>query len=371
MQQLSLHKLSLVNFKNYAHAEMAFSERFNCIVGDNGEGKTNLLDAVHYLSFTKSYFNPIDSQNIFHQAPMFVIQGEFSIDGKSEEVYCAQKKGERKQLKRNKKEVARFADHIGLFPVVMTSPSDVELILDGSEARRKFSDSIISQYNRQYLEDIISYTRVLLQRNALLKQFSKAGHADAGSMKVWDLQLVALGNSIYRQRTAFSSEFEPIFRKYYELIAEGKENVEIAYQSQLAGGDFEALLSEAMEKDRVMEYSTVGVHKDDWDFRMNGFPVKKYASQGQQKSFVLAVKLAQFEFVRQHRKVIPVLMLDDIHDKLDEARVKQLIRLVSTGDFGQVFITDTSKERILRLFRGIDAEVKVFRVKSGNISGQV
>ncbi|MBI4929210.1 MAG: DNA replication/repair protein RecF [Bacteroidetes bacterium] len=386
---MTLHKLSLVSFKNYAHADVIFSERFNCIVGNNGEGKTNLLDAIHYLSFTKSYFNPIDSQNIFHDAPLFVIQGEFKVGEKEEEVYpvgqepqscevyCAQKKSERKQVKLNKKEVTRFADHIGMFPVVMTSPSDIELILEGSEIRRKFADSIISQYDRAYLEDIIAYTKVLLQRNAQLKQFSRKGSFDADALKIWDAQLVEFGKRIFNKRKEFSAEFEPIFQKYYELISGGKEKVEIAYQSQLSKGDFEALLNESQDKDRVMEYSTVGVHKDDWEFRMGesesansfsrNYPAKKFASQGQQKSYLLAVKLAQFEFVKQHKQIIPILMLDDIHDKLDEHRTKRLIELVNTNDFGQVFITDTSKERIQKLFKGVNSETKLFKVKDGSI----
>lgn len=368
MEQLSLHKLSLVSFKNYAHAEVVFSPRFNCITGDNGEGKTNLLDAIHYLSFTKSYFNPIDSQNIFHGAPLFVIQGEFRMGGKEEEVFCAQKKGERKQFKLNKKEYARFAEHIGLFPVVMASPSDIELILEGSEMHRKFADSIISQYDHYYLEDIIAYTKVLLQRNAQLKQFSKKGNFDVESLRIWDVQMIELGNQIFKKRKQFSAELEPIFQKYYELISGGKEKVEIAYQSQLSKDDFEALLNEAQEKDRMMEYSTVGVHKDDWEFRMEKFPVKKFASQGQQKSYLLAIKLAQFEFVKQHKQIIPILMLDDIHDKLDEHRVKQLIELVSGKEFGQVFITDTSMEKIQQLFKGLDVEMKLFKVKDGLIT---
>ena len=367
MNQLFLHKLSFVSFKNYAHADINFSERFNCIVGNNGEGKTNLLDAIHYLSFTKSYFNPIDSQNIFHDAPMFVIQGNFRIGEKGDEVYCAQKKGERKQIKLNKKEVARFADHIGMFPVVMTSPSDIELILEGSDIRRKFADSIISQYDRQYLEDIINYTKVLLQRNAQLKQFSKSGKFDSESLKIWDVQLVELGNKIFKKRKEFSLEFEPIFQKYYELISGGKEKVEIAYQSQLSKGDFEAMLNESLEKDRFMEYTTVGIHKDDWEFKMDNYLAKKFASQGQQKSYLLSVKLAQFEFVKQHKQIIPILMLDDIHDKLDESRVKRLIELVNISDFGQVFITDTSKERVQKLFKGINSEIKIFKVREGSI----
>ena len=379
MDNLILHKLSLVSFKNYAHAEVTFSPRFNCIVGANGEGKTNLLDAIHYLSFTKSYFNPIDSQNVLHDAPLFVIQGEFMQGKNSDEVYCAQKKGERKLVKLNKKDISRFADHIGMFPVVMASPTDIDLVLEGSERRRKFADSIISQYDKEYLEEIIAYTKVLLQRNAQLKQFSKNGNFDLDSLKIWDAQLVEPGNRIFKKRKEFSAEFEPVFQKYYELLSGGKEKVQIAYQSQLDKGDFEAQLNEAQEKDKVMEYTTLGVHKDDWEFRMSAeglssssagekFPVKKFASQGQQKSFLLAVKLAQFEFVKKRKKVIPILMLDDIHDKLDEQRVKRLIELVGSDDFGQVFITDTGKERIQKLFKGMDVEMKIFKVQKGNIS---
>ena len=299
---------------------------------------------------------------------MFVIQGEFKTGEKEEEVLCAQKRSERKQVKLNKKEVTRFADHIGMFPVVMASPSDIELILEGSEIRRKFADSIISQYDRNYLENIIAYTKVLLQRNAQLKQFSRSRSFDADSLKIWDVQLVELGKNIYEKRKEFSEGFEPIFQKYYELISGGKEKVDIGYQSQLMKGDFEALLNEALNKDRVMEYSTVGIHKDDWEFKMDGYAVKKFASQGQQKSYLLAVKLAQFEFVKQHRQLIPILMLDDIHDKLDEQRTKHLIELVSSDEFGQVFITDTSKERIQKLFKCVDAEMKLFKVKDGVIA---
>lgn len=367
MEHLSLHKLSLVNFKNYAQAELVFSERFNCITGNNGEGKTNLLDAIHYLSFTKSYFNSIDSQNILHDTPLFVVQGEFKLGEKEFEVFCAQKKGERKQLKVNKNEVLRFADHIGLLPVVMASPSDVELILEGSEIRRKFADTIISQYDRSYLEDIINYTKILLQRNAQLKQFSRSNSFDDDALKIWDTQLVALGNKIFKKRKSFSAEFEPIFKKYYEFISGGKENVQMNYSSQLSNGDFEAMQNEARDKDRAMEYTTVGIHKDDWEFKMNDFSAKKMASQGQQKSYLLAIKLAQFEFIKQHKQFAPILLLDDIHDKLDEQRVKRLIELVSTGEFGQIFITDTGKDRIQKLFKGVKAEIKIFIVKKGEV----
>jgi DNA replication and repair protein RecF len=367
MEKLFLKKLSLVNFKNYTHADINFCKRLNCITGNNGEGKTNLLDAIYYLSFTKSYFNSIDSQNIGHDANMFVIQGNFS-NGKEDEVYIAQKRGDRKQIKLNKKEVTRFADYIGMFPAVMASPSDIELILDGSEARRKFVDSIISQYDKEYLNDVILYIKVLLQRNAQLKQFSKWGRFDAHSLKIWDEQMIAIGNKIHKKRKEFSIQFASIFQKYYELISGGKEPVEFTYQSQLNKDDFEALLNQAHEKDRNMEHSTVGIHKDDWEFSMDKRPVKRFASQGQQKSYLLAIKFAQFEFLKQHKQVIPILMLDDIHDKLDEYRVRRLIEIVSLDDFRQVFITNTDKERLQKLLKGISAEQKTFKVHAGIIS---
>lgn len=364
-----LQKISLVNFKNYAHADVTFSERFNCIIGTNGEGKTNLLDAIYYLSFTKSFFNAIDTQNIFHDAPMFVVQGNFNLDGREEEIYCGQKRGERKQFRQDKKEVTRFADHIGLFPVVMISPVDIELILEGSETRRKFSDSIISQYDHAYLNDLITYHKILLQRNALLKKFGAENYFNTEELKIWDAQMIDLGNKIFHTRKEFSTEFAPIFQKYYALISGEKEKVDFLYQSQLNEGDFEALLNEAMEKDKALQYSTAGIHKDDWNFLMNDFAVKKFSSQGQQKSYLLAVKLAQFEFIKKHKQLTPILLLDDVHDKLDEQRVKRLIELVSANDFGQVFITDTSKERIQKLFKGINSEIKFFKVKEGSISG--
>ncbi len=367
MKKLFLSKLLLLSFKNYAQADVSFTNRFNCLIGNNGEGKTNLLDAIHYLSLTKSYFNPIDSQNILHDAPLFLIQGEFNVGDEKSEVICAQKRGEKKLIKLNKKEVPRFADHLGKFPVVMASPTDVGLILEGSEVRRKFVDGIISLYDNSYLENIIAYTKVLTQRNAQLKQFSIKKSFDMEALTIWDIQLIQLGDKIHSSRKEFSVEFEPIFQKYYKLIANESEQVGLVYHSQLLNGDFQAQLNEAIEKDKAMEYTSVGIHKDDWEFRLNNLPVKKFASQGQQKSYLLAVKLAQFEFIKKHKEIIPILMLDDVHDKLDESRVKRLIELVSSDDFGQVFITDTGKERIAKLFKNINSDFKLFIAKEGEL----
>lgn len=361
-----LQKLSILNFKNCEEAEFSFSRRVNCLTGNNGEGKTNILDAIHYLSFCKSFFNPVDSQNILHQAPFFVIQGQFELNGAAEEVYCGQKRNQKKQFKRNKKEYQRLADHIGLFPLVMISPADSELITEGSESRRRFMDSVIAQYDRDYLEDLINYNKVLSQRNALLKQIAKTGKYDQASMDIWDLQLVMYGEKVHEKRRQFIQQFSAIFQNRYELISGGKESVTIAYISQLNDSGFDEALKKAAGRDHVMEYTTVGVHKDDLEFNINGHPVKKFASQGQQKSYLIALKLAQFEFIKQIKKNTPILLLDDIYDKLDDRRVTQLMELVSTDQFGQLFITDTHPTRLGKLFQQMGCEHKTFEILQGS-----
>lgn len=361
-----LQKLSILNFKNCPEAELSFSKRVNCLTGQNGEGKTNLLDAIHYLSFCKSFFNPIDSQNILHQAPFFVIQGLFDLNGEPEEVYCGQKRNQKKQFKRNKKEYHRLAEHIGLFPLVMISPADSELITEGSESRRRFMDSVIAQFDRDYLENLIQYNKVLSQRNALLKQVGKTGKYDDASMEVWDMQLCAYGERVHEKRKQFIEQFIPIFKKYYTLISDGKEEVDIRYLSQLNNGSFEEQLKKSAGKDHIMEFTTVGVHKDDLEFTISDYPLKKYASQGQQKSYLIALKLAQFDFIKKIKQLTPILLLDDIYDKLDDQRVQQLMELVSSDQFGQLFITDTHPTRVADLFKQIGCEYKVFAVHQGN-----
>jgi DNA replication and repair protein RecF len=360
---MHLKKLSILNFKNYSEAELAFSPHVNCLTGNNGEGKTNILDAVHYLSFCKSFFNPIDSQNIMHDAPFFLIQGVYSVNDADEEIYCGQKRNQKKQFKRNKKEYQRLADHIGSFPLVMISPADSELITEGSESRRKFIDSVIAQFDREYLENLISYNKVLSHRNALLKTFSQNGKFDKESLDIWDFQLVGFGEKVYAKRKDFINKFIPIFRKYYELISGGREQVDLIYISHLSDNTFAEALDKALNRDRVMEYTTVGIHKDDLEFTINGYPLKKYASQGQQKSFLIALKLAQFDFIKEIKKVTPILLLDDIYDKLDDLRVKQLMELVSSDNFGQLFITDTHPTRLPELFRTTNADLKAFIIK--------
>ena len=361
-----LKKLSVLNFKNYPEGELQFSKHINCLTGDNGEGKTNILDAIHYLSFCKSFFNPIDSQNILHEAPFFLIQGSYVANEKDEEIYCGLKRNQKKQFKRNKKEYQRLADHIGLFPLVMISPADSELITEGSESRRRFIDSVIAQFDREYLERLISYNKVLSHRNALLKQFGDIRRFDKDSLEIWDMQLIEHGKKGYETRKKFINSFIPIFQQYYELISGGREKVGIQYVSHLNDTSFEDALEKALARDRTVEYTTVGIHKDDLEFTINGYPLKKYASQGQQKSFLIALKLAQFDFIKSIKQVTPILLLDDIYDKLDDIRVKQLMELVCSDNFGQLFITDTHITRLSDIFKATNADFKVFKITNGN-----
>lgn len=363
-----LKKLSVLNFKNYPEAELSFSKQINCLTGNNGEGKTNILDAIHYLSFCKSFFNPIDSQNILHESPFFLVQGIFEMAEQDDEIYCGLKRNQKKQFKRNKKEYSRLADHIGLYPLVMISPADSELITEGSESRRKFIDSVIAQFDREYLENLISYNKVLSQRNALLKQFGDSRQFDKTSLEIWDIQLIEYGKKVHLSRQKFINSFVPIFQTYYELISGGKEKVNIIYTSHLNENTFADVLEKALNRDRAIEYTTVGIHKDDLEFTINEYPIKKYASQGQQKSFLIALKLAQFDFIKKIKNITPILLLDDIYDKLDDLRVKQLMELVSSDSFGQLFITDTHPTRLADLFQSSSVDFKVFKIANGNIS---
>lgn len=362
-----LQGLKLTNFKNYSEAELQFSEKINCFIGDNGVGKTNLLDAIYYLSFCKSYFNPIDTQNIKHETDFFAIHGDYKRNGdKKENVSCIQKQGSRKQFRLNKKEYDRLADHIGLFPLVMISPYDRDLINDGSETRRKYIDRVIAQFNKLYLDDLLNYNKALYQRNALLKRFAENNYFDQAQLEIWSEQLIKLGENIYEARKAFLADCEPLFQHYFDFISEGKEKVTIKYQSQLHDEGLSALLNNSVEKDRMLRYTSTGIHKDDLFFEIDGFPVKKYGSQGQQKSFVIAIKLAQFDYTRDIKGFKPILLFDDIFDKLDDRRVEQLIKLVSENNFGQVFITDTQRLRIEKLFNKVKIDHKIYEIENGN-----
>jgi len=364
-----LKKLTLYNFKNYEDASLEFSEKINCFTGSNGAGKTNLLDAIHYLSFTKSYFNLIDSQNIRHEADFFAIHGQFVRNGSGpDDVSCIQKRNFKKQFRINTKEYERMADHIGEFPLVMVSPYDRDLINEGSDLRRKYIDSVISQFDRQYLDDLIVYNKGLAQRNALLKIFGEKRYFDEASLEIWDEQMKGPAERIYERRKAFLDGFLPVFGKYFEFISQGKEKVDILYHSDLMDIDFGKSLKINLQRDLSARFTTTGVHKDDLEFLIDGYAVKKFGSQGQQKSFVVAIKLAQFEYTRTIKGYKPVLLFDDIFDKLDSNRVDRIINLVGENSFGQVFITDTQPERINHIFATTRTDHRIFDVQSGKVS---
>jgi DNA replication and repair protein RecF len=362
-----LQQLLLLNFKNYTEAELLFQPGVNAFAGNNGAGKTNLLDAIHYLALCKSYFNPIDTQQIKQGTDFFMVNGTFEKDSQREVIACGVKRNQKKQFKRNKKEYQRLADHIGLFPLVMVSPYDISIIIEGSEERRKFIDNVISQTDNRYLDELITYNKTLINRNALLKLIADTGRYDAALLEVYDEQLIASGNQIFQKRKAFMETFTAIFNKHYSFISEDAEQVELVYESQLLVDDFATLLKRSVEKDRVLERTTNGIHKDDLQFTIHGMAMKKFGSQGQQKSFLIALKLAQYTFLYQQKGYKPILLLDDIFDKLDESRTHKLMTMVSDNDFGQVFITDTSADRITRIFNGLGIEISLFNVDNGII----
>lgn len=364
-----LGNLKIINFKNYSEAEFDFSNKINCFVGNNGAGKTNILDAIHYLSFCKSYFNSVDNQNILHDAPFFAIHGSYFKNGSGNDlVSCLQKRNNKKIFKINDKDYERLSDHIGLFPLVMISPNDRDLINEGSETRRKYFDSVISQFDKIYLDDLIKYNKALLQRNILLKSFAESHRFDPSALEIWDSQLIRYGERIYSKRREFLQHFISLFQYYFDFITNGKEKVDIEYISQLNENPFDELLAASIDTDRYTKYTNSGIHKDDMGFIIDQFPVKKFGSQGQQKSFVIAIKLAQFEFTRNINGYKPILLLDDIFDKLDENRVKQIIHLVSDNSFGQTFITDTKYERLNEIFKQVTIDHKLFRITEGKAS---
>lgn len=362
-----LKRISILNYKNLEQAELSFSRKMNCIIGKNGMGKTNLLDAVYYLSFCKSATNPIDSQNIRHNQDFFVIQGFYETDTlEPEEVYCGLKRKQKKQFKRNKKEYTRLSDHIGFIPLVLVSPADSLLIAGGSEERRRFMDVVISQFDREYLEALIRYNKALLQRNTLLKSDVEP---EEELMVVWEEMMAAAGAVVYQKRKAFIDEFIPVFQSYYAYISQDREEVSLAYESHAAQGDLLQLIKESRQRDRIMGYSLKGVHKDDLIMRLSEFPIKREGSQGQNKTYLIALKLAQFEFLkRTGSQTTPLVLLDDIFDKLDASRVEQIVKLVAGDNFGQIFITDTNRDHLDKILKKIDGDYKLFEVDDGIVT---
>jgi DNA replication and repair protein RecF len=343
-----LSKLSILQFKNHAEQNFELHPKLNVITGLNGSGKTNILDAIYYLSFCKSYFNTADALNIKRDNDFFVLQGNYHIGEEGvENVLCSLKRNQKKTIKRNQKEYERLTDHIGLFPLVMVSPNDIVLLYEGSEERRKFIDSVISQYDKNYLHNLLQYNKALQQRNALLKFFIENNRFDAMSLEVWTETLIKCGSYIYTARVQFMNVFQDLVLGTYSHIANQNDNVTIHYESQLATYTYVQGMANALQRDRSAGLTTFGIHKDDLTFKIDEQPLKKMASQGQQKTFLLALRLAQYSLLRKHCGRVPLLLLDDIYDKLDTLRVANLLQHVVSDAFGQVFITHTNNSMLI------------------------
>lgn len=360
-----LRRISILNYKNLEQVELNFSSKLNCFFGWNGMGKTNLLDAVYFLSFCKSAGNPIDSQNIRHDQDFFVIQGFYeAADGTPEEIYCGMKRRTKKQFKRNKKEYSRLSDHIGFIPLVMVSPADADLISGGSDERRKFMDVVISQYDKEYLDALIRYNKALQQRNTLLKNEQPI---DEELFLVWEEMMAQAGEIVFRKREAFISEFIPIFQNFYSIISQDKEQVSLTYESHARDSSLMEVLKESRNRDKIMGFSLRGIHKDELTMLLGDFPIKREGSQGQNKTYLIALKLAQFDFLKRAGMATPLLLLDDIFDKLDATRVEQIVKLVAGDRFGQIFITDTNREHLDTILQNVGSDYKIFEVATGNI----
>ena len=360
---MRLKKLSLINFKNLPQAEIELSEGINCFVGDNGAGKTNILDAIYYLSMSKSAFTMTDGQSVNHDGEFFVVEGAYRTDGGGvEQVVCSFSRRAGKVLKRNGKEYERIADHVGAFPVVIVSPQDTELITDAAEERRRYLNGFISQLDRAYLNSMMRYNAVLAERNRFLKSSS-----DETMLQIYDMQLSEHGTRVYQARRAMVERMQPMVEEYYRTLADDRERVDISYRSELGEMSMADVLLRSRERDIVNQFTTAGVHRDDLIFRIGGYPLRKYGSQGQQKSFLIALKLAQYRLLAESTGEKPILLLDDLFDKLDMNRVKKLLEIVGGDDFGQICITDCNKLRLETTLERADRGYALFMVEGGDV----
>lgn len=366
-----LQNLSILNYKNISEAQLELSPKINCFIGDNGEGKTNLLDAVYFLSFTHSMFGSIDSQMMKHDADFFMLQGHYIQDSAkeneeeciTEEVYAGMKRGQKKQFKRNKKAYKKLAEHIGMIPLIIVSPDDATLISGGSEERRKLLDIVISQYDNSYIDYLVRYNKALQQRNALLKMEEEP---DATLMSLWEEEMAQYGELIYQKRNDFVERFIPVFNEIYGQISGEKETVSLRYVSHCQRGPLLEVIQRDRNKDRAVGYSLHGVHRDELEMLIDGYPMKREGSQGQSKTYIISLKLAQFDFLRQTvSATTPLLLLDDIFDKLDAKRVEKIVQLVSGKNFGQIFITDTNRDHLDSILSNGNFDYKIFFVRNG------
>ena len=362
-----LNNISIVNFKNILSANVQLSPKMNCLLGQNGMGKTNFLDAIHFLAFTKSAHHAIDSQVICHGQEFFMIEGCFENEkAEIENIFCGMKKGQKKHFKRNKKEYKRLAEHIGLIPLVFVSPSDSYIIEGGSEERRRLMDMVIAQYDNSYIHALNNYNKALQQRNVLLKMEEEP---DEALMDILEQKMAMEGETVFQKRDAFVKEFIPVFQDLYQRICNSSEEVSVEYVSHCTRGPLLEVIRRDRAKDRVVGYSLHGIHRDDLDLRLGGFPLKREGSQGQNKTFAIALKLAQFDFLkRTNSRTTPLLLLDDIFDKLDARRVEQIVSIVGGDDFGQIFITDTNRDHLDKILKHFSFDYKIFFVENGEIN---
>lgn len=358
---MKLQQLSILNFKNITQADLQFSDNINCFLGNNGMGKSNLLDAIYYLSFCKSFTHVVDSQNIRHGEDFFMLQGFYDRNDTPETLSCGIRRRQKKSFKRNKKEYTRLSDHIGFAPLVMVSPADSILIQGASEERRRFIDIVISQWDKPYLDNLIRYNKAMEQRNTLLRQEA----TDAMLYEIWEEQMSHAAAAIYEVRNNFLQSFIPVFNHYYNLISGGHESVGLAYRSHLADGELMAQLSATRQRDLIMGYTTKGIHRDEMEMTLNEHPMKRIGSQGQCKTYLIALKLAQYDFLKQKGLTTPILLLDDLFDKLDAERVERIMQLVASDIFGQIFITDTNREYLDQIVKRTAADHRLFGVKDG------
>ncbi len=364
---MKLQFIKLTNFKNYEHQRVDFSPNFNALVGNNGMGKTNLLDAIYYLCMTKSHFGILDRSVLMRDSDFFRLEGHFLVSEKKEKIVAKVIPNKQKEFERNDVKYDKLSEHIGLIPVVMIAPDDTALAKEGSEIRRKFMDNTLSQQDGNYLSTLLQYNKLLKQRNAALKSFAETGQFNFTLLHAYNQQMAHPAAVIFNKRKQFLEQFYPIFQAYHRVISAGKEEVDCRYKSQLEEEDFSSLLEKTIEKDRILQRTTAGIHRDDLVFSIAETPLKKFASQGQLKTFILALKLAQYEFLRRTKKKHPLLLLDDIFDKLDQERVHQLLTLIVKEEFGQVFISDTHPERLSKLLSELNVSFKAFHINEGQV----
>ena len=365
-EPMILENISIINYKNIKGVNLDLSPKINCLIGHNGVGKTNFLDAIYYLSFCRSANNPIDSQISMHDENFFMLEGNYRTEqGDIENIYCGMKRGTKKHFKRNKKEYKRLSQHIGLVPLIYVSPSDSSLIEGGSEERRRLMDVVISQYDHSYIELLSNYNKALQQRNALLKMEEEP---DSSLLDIWEQEMARNGELLFQKRLAFVDELVPVFQQIYQQISGQREIVSLRYISHCQRGPLLDVIQRDRFKDRAVGYSLHGVHRDDLEMLIGDFQMKREGSQGQNKTFVLALKLAQFDFLRRTSSTTtPLLLLDDIFDKLDAQRVESIVQLVSGDNFGQIFITDTNRDHLDKILSKSDGEYKIFTVEGGDI----